>query len=175
MAGATGTGGWTVTVDVDRAYYNSAWAPHAPPEAIIRLPGDAPIRHIALSGTEMLIGRHSATRRIHPEIDLTMPEGGPPTDTAVNREHARLVARPDGSWSVIDLGSVNGTVVNGWKIEPGRPVPLHDGDLIILGMWTAITITRAPSREPDAEAGDLAPGLGGGGPSGTGTASSGPG
>jgi pSer/pThr/pTyr-binding forkhead associated (FHA) protein len=92
----------------------------------------------------MLIGRRSATRRIYPEIDLVTPQGGPLTDTAVDREHARLVARPDGSWSLTDLGSVNGTMVNGRKIDPGTPVPLHDGDRINIGMWTAITITRAP-------------------------------
>jgi hypothetical protein len=116
----------------------------------------------------------AATRRIYPEIDLTAPERGLPTDIAVDREHARLVARPDGSWSVTDLGSASGTMVNGRKIEPGTAVPLHDGDRITIGWWTAITITRAPSRDLGARGGGLAPGPGGG-PAATGTASPEPG
>jgi pSer/pThr/pTyr-binding forkhead associated (FHA) protein len=41
---------------------------------------------------------------------------------------------------VIDLKSDNGTRVNGREIRPGIPVPLHPGDKINLGIWTAITI-----------------------------------
>jgi pSer/pThr/pTyr-binding forkhead associated (FHA) protein len=126
----------------DRNYYNSVWAADVPPEEIISFPEGIPERRFPLSGTELLIGRRSVSRGIHPEIDVTSPPGGPPTDTGVSREHAKLVAGQDGSWSVVDLGTENGTLVNGREIPPGTLIRLRDGDRVNLGMWTVITITR---------------------------------
>jgi len=51
-----------------------------------------------------------------------------------------LVAQPGGGWSVLDPGSSNGTQLNGADIENGVPVPLHPGDQICIGAWTALTI-----------------------------------
>jgi hypothetical protein len=133
---------WNAVVSADRAYYDSVWAADVSAGEIISFPDGSPDRRFALTGTEILIGRRSTRRGINPEIDLTTPLGGPATDTGVSREHAKLVATPDGGWSIIDLGTENGTLVNGTDIAPGRPVPLHDGDRINLGMWTVITITR---------------------------------
>jgi hypothetical protein len=133
---------WVAIVSADRAYYDTVWAADVPAGEIIGFPGGTPQRRFPLSGPEILIGRRSASRRIYPEIDLTAAPDGPPTDTGVSREHAKLVAGPDGTWSIIDLGTENGTLVNGQDIAPGRPVPLHDGTRINLGMWTVITITR---------------------------------
>jgi pSer/pThr/pTyr-binding forkhead associated (FHA) protein len=78
------------------------------------------------------------SRGIDPEIDLT----GPPADPGVSRLHAMLIEAADGTWSVVDPGSENGTLVNGKEIPPGEAVPLRDGDRIHLGAWTALTITR---------------------------------
>jgi serine/threonine-protein kinase len=133
---------WTAVVSADRAYYDSVWAADISPGDIIAFPDGSPERRYPLTGTELLIGRRSMTRGIHPEIDLTTQPGGPATDTGVSREHAKLVATSDGGWSIIDLGTENGTLVNGLDIAPGRPAPLRAGDRINLGMWTAITLTR---------------------------------
>jgi pSer/pThr/pTyr-binding forkhead associated (FHA) protein len=78
------------------------------------------------------------SRGVDPEIDLT----GPPVDPGISRLHAVLIAEPDGSWSVLDPGSANGTSVNGAEIPTGNRVPLHDGDRINVGAWTAITVHR---------------------------------
>ena len=53
-----------------------------------------------------------------------------------------LLQAQDGSWSVVDPGSANGTVVNGSEIPPGQPVPLRDGDRIHLGAWTELRLVR---------------------------------
>jgi serine/threonine protein kinase len=132
------TGAWTAVVTADRAYYDSVQADTTPDAALIRFPDHFPERRFRLSGTEARIGRRSTSRHTEPEIDLK----GPPTDPGVSRLHAKLVARPDGSWSVVDLGSPNGTLVNGSEIAQGEPVPLRDGDRINLGAWTMITMTR---------------------------------
>jgi serine/threonine protein kinase len=138
----TRTGTWSAVVAADRDYYRSVWAPDASPAEVTPFPEDSPVRRFPLSGTELLIGRRSESKGIHPEIDLTSPRPGPLTDTGVSREHAKLVAGPDGNWSIIDLGTENGTLVNGREIPASTPIRLRDGDQINLGMWTVITITR---------------------------------
>ncbi len=72
-----------------------------------------------------------------------------PADPAVSREHARLLAQPDGTWVVLDEGSTNGTYLN-YSYHPisiHRPVPLTDGDRIHIGLWTTITILASLPRE----------------------------
>jgi len=135
-------GTWSAVVAADRDYYNSVWAADVPPEEIVSFPERTQERRFPLAGGELLIGRRSVSKGIHPEIDLTAPPGGPPTDTGVSRLHAKLVTGTDGGWSVIDLGTENGTLVNGREIPSGTLIRLRDGDRINLGMWTVITITR---------------------------------
>ena len=44
------------------------------------------------------------------------------------------------AYAIEDLGSTNGTEVNGRQIAAGEPVTLGDGDRVHLGAWTGITI-----------------------------------
>jgi pSer/pThr/pTyr-binding forkhead associated (FHA) protein len=53
-------------------------------------------------------------------------------DATVSGRHAVLHLR-DGAWWVEDLGSTNGTVVNGQKVQPGSPAIARSGDIIALG------------------------------------------
>jgi FHA domain len=128
---------WTVVVTADRAYYDSVQDAGGPDAAAIGFPAYCPERRFRLAGTEVRVGRRSDSRGIHPEIDLT----GPPADPGVSRLHVVLVAAPDGTWSVVDPGSANGTLVNGDEIPAGETVSLRDGDVIHLGAWTALTVT----------------------------------
>jgi DNA-binding CsgD family transcriptional regulator len=57
---------------------------------------------------------------------------GEPT---VSRQHAELVYDPDG-WSVRDLGSHNGTHVNGVRLAEGASRPVGPTDVIGLGTVT---------------------------------------
>jgi FHA domain len=130
--------GWTAVVTADRAYYESVRAAGGPDIGDVTFPAYCPERRFRLSGTEVRVGRRSVSRGIDPEIDLT----GPPTDPGVSRLHVVLVVAADGTWSVIDPGSENGTLVNGNEVPQSKAVPLRDGDRIHLGAWTALTITR---------------------------------
>jgi pSer/pThr/pTyr-binding forkhead associated (FHA) protein len=120
----------------DRAYFETVVAAGAPDAAAVEFPGYTPEHRFRLAGPEMRIGRRSVSRGLEPEIDLT----GPPTDPGISRLHAVLTAEPDGSWTILDPGSENGTLVNGREITAGVRLPLHDGDRIHLGAWTVITI-----------------------------------
>ena len=54
------------------------------------------------------------------------------TDDFASARHARIVPR-DGQWFVEDLGSTNGTMVNGQRVSAVAPNP---GDMIQLGTTT---------------------------------------
>jgi hypothetical protein len=129
---------WTVVVSSDRDYYERVRVASGPDWAEVPFPAYCAERRFRLTGNQMRIGRRSVSRGLDPEIDLT----GPPADPGISRLHAVLIAMPDGSWAVLDPGSANGTLVNGNEIPTGNQVPLHDGDRINLGAWTAITVHR---------------------------------
>jgi pSer/pThr/pTyr-binding forkhead associated (FHA) protein len=77
--------------------------------------------------SELTIGR--AFKNVAPDIDLG-PYGG--SKAGVSRQHSRLLLK-DRQWFVEDLGSTNGTFVNGIKIAANQPVSFKDGDLIRCG------------------------------------------
>lgn len=75
------------------------------------------------------LGRVDPTATVFPEVDLT--DEGPPAKS-VSRRHARILRR-ENTVVLEDLGSINGTFVNGRKITPYVPVTLQDGDIMQLG------------------------------------------
>jgi hypothetical protein len=127
---------WTAVVTADRAYYDRVQAAGGPDAATLDFPAYCSERRFELTGTELRIGRRSASRGLEPEIDLS----GPPADPGVSHLHAVLIAEPDGGWAVLDPGSANGTQVNGGDIPGGVKVPLHSGDQVHVGAWTLLTI-----------------------------------
>ena len=84
----------------------------------------------------LLIGRRSEARGILPEIPLDF-------DSAVSHRHALLMRTADATLLLRDIGSSNGTRVNGSDIQPMTDVPLREGDRITLGHWTCLTVERA--------------------------------
>ncbi len=54
-------------------------------------------------------------------------------DAAVSRLHARLTGEIEGAGQIEDLGSTNGTFVNGARLEPNRPALIQPGDSIQIG------------------------------------------
>jgi serine phosphatase RsbU (regulator of sigma subunit) len=65
-------------------------------------------------------------------------------DATVSKEHAEI-ARAGAAWVVRDLGSRNGTFVNG--VEAREPVALHDGDSLTLGSLE-LRVERAGTEPP---------------------------
>jgi pSer/pThr/pTyr-binding forkhead associated (FHA) protein len=104
----------------------------------VPFPAFYPRRVFALTGAELLVGRRSDSRGIHPEIDLS----GAPEDPGISRAHAVFEQLPDGGYAVRDPGSTNGTRLNDEPepIEQGQPIPLRDGDRVYVGAWTRITV-----------------------------------
>ena len=80
------------------------------------------------TGSDYTIGRD-------PVCDLLI------ADRTVSRRHARLERAADG-WLLTDLGSTNGTRLNGWRVR--EPVLVRAGDRVCFG--SARFIMRAGQR-----------------------------
>jgi Domain of unknown function (DUF1707)/Inner membrane component of T3SS, cytoplasmic domain len=60
-------------------------------------------------------------------------------DLTVSRWHASLQREADG-WLLSDLGSTNGTRLNGWRVT--GPIAVHPGDMVSFGAATFVLIER---------------------------------
>jgi pSer/pThr/pTyr-binding forkhead associated (FHA) protein len=85
----------------------------------------------AIEGQSVIIGRSSAA-------DIAVPDNG------VSRRHVEILNR-GGSFSVRDLGSTNGTFLNGFPLE--TETPLTDGSLLTLSQ-TRITFRLVEQPRP---------------------------
>lgn len=87
------------------------------PKEIVVHPPEGQPRVVALRGHGLVFGRGG-------NVDVLVD------DLYVSDEHAEILP-DDGSWSVRDLGSTNGTFLNGAKVT--RPTPLAAGDQLRFG------------------------------------------
>ncbi|PUB20314.1 N-acetylglucosamine kinase-like BadF-type ATPase [Promicromonospora sp. AC04] len=92
---------------------------------------------VPLTGERLVVGRASRSRGVLPDIVCE--------DTGVSRRHCEI-AWKEGGWSVVDLGSANGTYVAARgdalptvPLRPGERRWLADGDRIYVGGWTCLT------------------------------------
>ena len=81
---------------------------------------------------EVTIGR--ATRNATWDISLQ--------DRTISRPHCRISREetddPDAPWTITDLDSANGTLVDGVPIPPHEPHVLHDGAVLTIGETTVL-------------------------------------
>lgn len=80
-----------------------------------------------------LIGREDLDTNHHPDINL-VPFGA--LEKGVSRTHA-AIDRSEDTVTISDLGSSNGTYLNGQKLVSNQPRVLRDGDEIRFGKLVA--------------------------------------
>src|SRR5215210_1901710 len=87
-------------------------------------------RRISLDiNDDLLIGRKDNARGIFPDVDLGL-DGG--YDAGVSRRHA-ILAYNQNVYTVEDLGSANGTFVNGRRLAPQTPTTIEHSDELKCG------------------------------------------
>jgi sigma-B regulation protein RsbU (phosphoserine phosphatase) len=105
---------------------------------LVVTPADGPTEYFALGAERATLGRAS-------ECDLILP------DVVLSRRHAELV-RSSRGWSLRDLGSLNGTRLNGVRVAGEQR--LHDGDVIAMSDWKLVFREGdAPPAAPHPDAG----------------------
>ena len=80
---------------------------------------------------EVTLGRVSRGQPVVPDIDLTPYKA---YEAGVSRMHLSISIGDD-LITVADLGSVNGTRINGRKITSHIPHPIKNGDILTLGKF----------------------------------------
>lgn len=101
-----------------------------------RRPPISPPWRVRLEHRRVLVGRRRPGTQ-EPDVDLV-------DDVGVSARHAVLICDDDGEWSVVDLGSRNGTAVGSYDVAVAhQPVPVPPGVVIRLGLWTSVLIETA--------------------------------
>jgi hypothetical protein len=113
-----------------------AAAPVAPAGPVsVAAQGGPGAREFSLVLRETVVGR-----RVPPgapaRSDAQIPDQG------VSGRHLRLESRDDGTLWAVELGSSNGTLMNGQALDPGVAVELKDGSELTIGMWTRLRVSR---------------------------------
>lgn len=93
-----------------------------------------------LEGQRWLIESDAVTIGRGSDCDIVLPE------RQVSRHHARI-ERDDGGYVLWDLGSKNGTFVNGEEVRD-RPRPLWDGDEIQIALCVKMGFVAADATLP---------------------------
>lgn len=74
-------------------------------------------------------------------------------DVSVSSRHAQL-SKDDGDYTLRDLGSTNGTRVNGREIAEGEDVRLSDGDTVVFGKVAVLYHSETPAASRPMPAGE---------------------
>jgi CRP-like cAMP-binding protein len=77
---------------------------------------------------EALLGRFDSVTGQSPEVDLTKED----QSRNISRRHARLVVKDGKFFIAEEIGTMNGTFLNGKKLSNGVLTPIKDGDEITL-------------------------------------------
>ena len=75
-----------------------------------------------------MLGRYDSVTGHRPEVDLTEED----VNRNVSRRHARLLHKEGTYYVAEEIGSMNGTYVNGKKLTTGVLTPIQDGDELLL-------------------------------------------
>jgi CRP-like cAMP-binding protein len=78
--------------------------------------------------SDSLIGRYDSVTGQTPEVDLTHEDSA----RNISRRHARLVMKEGKPFVAEEIGTMNGTYLNGQRLATGVLTPIKDGDELTL-------------------------------------------
>jgi pSer/pThr/pTyr-binding forkhead associated (FHA) protein len=84
------------------------------------------------AGSRFLLDRPVTSAGRHPDSDILLD------DVTVSRRHAGFRLDDDGSWAVVDVGSLNGTYVNR---QPVDSAVLANNDQVQIGKFRLVFLT----------------------------------
>lgn len=132
------------TLGATREQITAAGTDYFLPGSILRLEiegGPEPI--LVRPRQELVFGRRDPATGAMPDIDLT-PYAG--YRMGVSRRHAAIRTAEENYLDVWDLGSSNGTFLNGQRLNAHRPYRLRDGDRLRLGQMVIRVFFQPPAQ-----------------------------
>lgn len=97
--------------------------------ALVCLKSKRPPIHVDVQH-RLVLGRSHPSSPESPDVSLN---GYGAQAYGVSRQHAAILRKVD-MFQIVDLGSTNGTYLNGHRLEPHQPRILRDGDHVQLGL-----------------------------------------
>ena len=98
------------------------------PERLIH--DETKIEFFLSGGEETSIGRRDPVTGINPDIDLTPAD----SQRSISRRHAKIFRKEGRYYVREEIGTMNGTFVNGERVETGIPVEFKQGDDVRFGL-----------------------------------------
>ena len=87
------------------------------------------VRAGAMAGQRLTLDLPLTRLGRHPQSDISLD------DITVSRRHADIERLADGGYEIRDAGSLNGTYVNGQRVEKAR---LNNGDEVQIGKFRMV-------------------------------------
>ncbi len=122
------------------------------PKAPIVQPADQPslaLVHLASqdrfalgAGGDTMVGRGDPVTGLQPDIDLSPVDA----DRSSSRRHAKLFFKDGAYWVVEEIGTTNGTFVNGVRLESGQPLRIAAGDQLRFGLVELVLSDESQRR-----------------------------
>jgi pSer/pThr/pTyr-binding forkhead associated (FHA) protein len=106
----------------------------------VEIKGATTALFISLTG-DAIVGRRDPLSERVPDVDLT-PYGG--YQMGISRRHAMICLRDQGV-ELIDLGSRNGTFLNGDRLQGHQPAQVQNGDEVRLGKIAMVVYLETAS------------------------------
>jgi hypothetical protein len=122
---------WSIEVGADHDYYVRAGSD-------LVFPKNRIASVLVFEADHIMIGRRKESRALLPDVDLC----GELADPGASHAHATITRDAEsGVFTIVDLGSTNGTTLNedDEAIAPHKPLPVNVGDRVHVGAWTTIT------------------------------------
>jgi len=124
---------------LERIQEPAAPAPPLQAEAVAYFISKASGNVFPVFKSESLIGRYDSVTGLAPEVDLTNEDSA----RNISRRHARIVIKEGKPFVAEEIGTMNGTFLNGERMPTGVLTPIRDGDELTL---CRLTLTfRSPA------------------------------
>ncbi len=133
----------TETAEIFNAAVSTAGSIQFTENMILRLEiEEAPTPLLITPKAETTLGRRDPTTGTQPDVDLSAYAG---YRLGVSRNHA-IIRLKNRLLEIYDLGSSNGTSVNGVRLAPHQPHVLRDGDELMLGKMMIRVLFQAKNK-----------------------------
>jgi len=130
LKAAEAAGGSRSGVTAERPVMEPAKPPPGPQEAeaVAYFISKASGNVFPVFKSDSLIGRYDSVTGQTPEVDLTHEDSA----RNISRRHARIVLKEGKPFVAEEIGTMNGTYLNGQKLQTGVLTPIKDGDDLTL-------------------------------------------